>query len=215
MFIVAFALYAAADGTITTETGDLTLSPASGNILLDGKLGIGGNTPSYPLHVYVQNPTSYAGYIYNTDPVDGRGLFIRTANSASVNAVTVKTGAGYVFTILNNGNVGVGTTSPSHKLTVAGKIYTTGLWPNAGLIFNHHSIFEGTDHSLRIWNNGDNPIYLLPGGGNVGVGTTGATEKLTVDGNIQASGKIKLKRPDGAYACCGPDNTNQWVCTNC
>lgn len=46
LFLVAFAVYAAAEGMITTESGDLTLAPASGNVIVDGKL-LAENTRSF------------------------------------------------------------------------------------------------------------------------------------------------------------------------
>ena len=107
-----------------------------------------------------------------------------------------------------DGNVGIGTTTPSERLSVAGGIYAetyrvassisdvgvkslltlnttvnTGIKLNAGITANYNAYIQGynsQDISSRA-------LVLNPFGGNVGIGTTNPGEKLEVEGNIKLS----------------------------
>lgn len=58
----------------------------------------------------------------------------------------------------------------------------------------------GTGAGIKMNNSGSGPMMTLEGNGNVGIGTGTPNEKLTVSGNISASGVV--------YASGG--NSNQW-----
>ena len=106
-----------------------------------------------------------------------------------------------------SGNVGIGTTTPSAKLDLWGA-------PNTNLLFlrdssdgeyTHNFWVDSTGHghtymyaegnSLKIDLNTAGSSYF--NGGNVGIGISSPAEKLTVCGNISASGTIMgLNVPD-------------------
>jgi len=97
--------------------------------------------------------------------------------------------AGYFSgrTALMNGNVGIGTTTMTEKLTIAGNIQlsTTGgllkFKPTAGFA----SIYTtGTDLRLANGNGNEDRITILTGG-NVGIGDTAPTSLLTVGSSHQ------------------------------
>ncbi len=96
------------------------------------------------------------------------------------------------MTILENGNVGIGTTSPAEKLEVSGAI-KVGNTPNtnAGTIRWTGTNFEGYGGSgwCSLVGDGDwivsgGDVYSA-GGGNVGIGTSTPREKLEVHGVVK------------------------------
>lgn len=83
-----------------------------------------------------------------------------------------------LFTILEDGNVGIGIESPSKKLEVGGDINFTGnLYQNDQLI----------DFS-SVWNQSGSTIYYNVG--NVGIGIDNPTMKLDVSGDINYTGDL-------------------------
>ena len=107
----------------------------------------------------------------------------------------------------NGGNVGIGTTAPAGKLTVAGGYAASGLTGAGNQL--HISASGATPNAAQIvW--GDNTGWKLHFGtkvtgtftermtivdtGNVGIGTTNPTAKLTIGGTAGVDG---IKFPDG------------------
>ena len=107
------------------------------------------------------------------------------------------------ITILNSGNVGIGTMSPGAKLDIQ---QTTGV---AGDILHLRDTVDTSDLYLRysgaesyeFWSEaggtGYNFLTLKDGTGNVGIGTTAPDALLTVS-KAGTGGSIKLERTDGA-----------------
>ncbi|MCL4374504.1 hypothetical protein M1523_01445 [Patescibacteria group bacterium] len=210
--------------TIETNTPSNTLYLKS-----TGNVGIGTTGPGSKLDVVGQINIANAG----GDAIHiGNNQFIKMANTGgtqklllgiSSNDETYLRGAtvlhlqandgGQEVTILNSGNVGIGTTGPGYKLEVAGDIYTNsriaiGTAPVGGagtLVTNSYALIRGiyagynSTTSLGNVNDGEmiqfggasaTDLVLKKNSGNVGIGTTGPGYKLAigdfVDGNNYA-----------------------------
>ncbi len=98
----------------------------------------------------------------------------------------------------NGGNVGIGTTTPTNKLHVAGDIAVTGDLKMAG--GDSYIWTNGTGSGITgIYDSANNRVlmYTSEATGYVGIGTTTPSDKLDVNGNI-AIGPRLLTGLDGA-----------------
>lgn len=86
----------------------------------------------------------------------------------------------------DNGNVGIGTTTPSHKLEVNGDIAMpyTGKFLSVIDPGNHIVLHNG--NGIMKFATGNQDRMVINYTGNVGIGTTTPAEKLSVAGNILA-----------------------------
>ena len=110
--------------------------------------------------------------------------------------------------IFDNGNVGIGTTSPNFQLSLGAglshtkiALYETGATNHYGMgivagQFSFHLNGSGARYAFYDSDDLTNELLTIKGSGNVGIGTTSPSEKLTVVGTIEStSGGIKF--PDG------------------
>jgi hypothetical protein len=95
-----------------------------------------------------------------------------------------------------DGNVGIGTTSPATKLQVSGTFASNSLWTDSGGLSywgnystayggltwdtGYATVFATAGNSLRFGSNGASPDMVIDTSGNVGIGTTSPSYKLTV-----------------------------------
>lgn len=106
------------------------------------------------------------------------------------------------FSIKSDGNVGIGTTTPWYKLTVAGPSHTFYLNPHPngidlGSTGNFAPHYQ-TDFSVYQGVTGSGALrFRIDQNGNVGIGTASPTSKLTVAGDIH-SRKVKVTVNAGA-----------------
>jgi hypothetical protein len=142
---------------------------------------------------------------------DDNAFQIWTSNQGtSGSALTQK------FTLTTDGNVGIGTTNPAHKLQLGTLTSTSTATPEILSLGGTFSNTDGSNPKLRIWTDGTYSIGLgvssnqldyilgrnfhdhvfyaegsrlmtIKGGGNVGIGTSSPNAKLQVAGNVSGS----------------------------
>ena len=115
--------------------------------------------------------------------------------------------AGELMRITTAGNVGIGTTSPASKLHIAGDANTRlqiDATTTQGIFFTKAGADNGT---FRVDTNGNfefftktvNQAMVLTAAGNVGIGTTSPTYKLSISANT-VTGGIFVQDTDSANA---------------
>lgn len=180
-----------------------------GNAIFGGNVGIGTINPSSKLTIEgdfksVSNKSGWAGWFENKGAGTTNSGLVVTAGEDSGDHILLlrKQNGTETLTVRGNGYVGIGTTTPSEKLEVNGK----GKFSSSGT----HSIdidgYEGIktsgnahwlhlnrykDH-VAVGYNSTASVFLVNGGGNVGIGTTDTKGfKLGVNGKI-ATTEVKV-----------------------
>jgi len=193
----------------------------------------GSGSNSYPSLVSKSNATG-AGMtlVAATDDGAPNGMDFNIRKGDNTDFSTLTT-SGFTFsrfgtlltTILRNGNVGIGTASPSGKLHVStgtdtsvGNIEFFIGGTNAGnarsgkIIKNTTSPYEMTIRASNFTNG--NNLILNDTGGNVGIGNTNPDEKLEISGDGTGYPYVKLSNPSqtGRYLKIGMiDSVNHCI----
>jgi hypothetical protein len=170
----------------TTNTSDKvgigTTSPTS-------KLSIGDtasvvNAAGSKISVYDNGTTFYGIGLTNYSSKYGIGLFTNGNFTANPRLL-----------VNEDGNVGIGTTSPYYKLSLGGSSDTLGFYSDAthfnsiefynsstgGMVFDQNTAAGGG----YTWNFAHSPLVTFLSGGNVGIGTTTPGAKLDVAGFVK------------------------------
>jgi len=154
-------LYETMSGTgssnyITKWTGSTALG--SSNIYNDGSsVGINTTTPEAALEI---NGNAIASPPTNSKHLATKG-YVDSAVATTSNSLWTLSGSN-LYASSTNWNVGIGTTSPSYKLTVAGNIYNTGWITSDGDIVSNNS---SSGHYVTLSSGNSSEVGLYGDGG--------------------------------------------------
>jgi hypothetical protein len=206
-------------------------STGENNLLVQGNVGIGTVSPETALELHKRfgadslNSAAEIKFSTNNDSVawdvgsirggiklnaggtsnyPGGLVFATKSPGGNTNDLTDK------MVIDANGNVGIGTASPSTELEVAGTI-TIG---NGSQLNAIRTDSDGNLQFLRNAASNDSPtITINDDTGNVGVGTTSPGYKLDVNGTVNTSGGIRSYK-DGVVAEFQPTTSGSYTLIN-
>jgi hypothetical protein len=188
--------------TVTLGNGSITTTVLRANV------GIGNVNPNSPLDI-LSNVSARGLNIRNRSSDDLANIMFSTNNGSADNAAIgwvtgrlrfMSGGSGDAserLSILTNGNVGIGTTSPLNKLHITSNSGSGNptLGVSSGSLFlsgdnNLYGLFQGVntttgDSWFQVMRNDSAVAYnllLQPAGGNISIGTATADAKLRVSG---------------------------------
>ena len=173
---------------------------SSGNTYFAGNVGVGATAPRGRLDVAW--PGTGLGNIYFGDWTNGWALGENVDASLQIYKTANGTTLTSLMTILNGGNVGVGTASPGAKLDVSGSISASGTVNGTGLCISGDckatwsaigaaaGLPSASPAGSTLRADGTNWVantVLYNNGTNVGVGTTAPGSKLDINGDVSSS----------------------------
>ena len=188
-------------GNISASGG---LSALGGINYFGGSVGIGTTSPTADLTV--GDGTSSESISINKSTSGTANLNFLNAGNAKVyfqadvdEHLRIATNNSVKMSILENGNVGIGTTAPTSNLHVHGDPGTSNYLAylyNSGAAGAKHGLnaqiasSAATAYGLRVNTGGSTNTLAAMGDGKVGIGTAAPNHELTVVGDISATGTI-------------------------
>jgi hypothetical protein len=200
--------------TISLQTG-VGSTTSRLYITSGGNVGIGTTSPSQKLHVEGRSLIQgAAGYLFDVQEnsankvrfqvyADANEVDLVSGYDTTAKPMRLYTGGSPRIHIAIDGNVGIGTTSATDRLTVkGGNIFlndtVTNIWmgnnADSGNRFRLH--LNGTenyaDFATGDWHirAGSTEVMTIKANGNVGIGSTSPAYKLDVNGTIRATGDV-------------------------
>ena len=197
---------------VEANNGDdiFRVNALSYNVLMpdsDTKVGIGTTSPSHPLHLVAADGAISGDWVCrltNSEATAGQnfGLKVDAGSNASDNSLEVSSLAGTsYFKVRGDGNVGIGTTSPSAKLNIKSATYKDFIVldrtadSNVDQVIHLTPSYDGTgSHTqLAVAFSTSDPVLRIEDTGNIGIGIQSPVAKLHVVGTARISGHTDLQ----------------------
>ena len=191
-------------------------NPSAGSMIVSGNVGIGTTNPAYSFTIgnTAARIDQYGGALFNgtlsvNDGTQGtvvfsptilgsahKGIVLAGASGQTgdyLNINSYSNSGGNLFDINSSGNVGIGTTNPTEKLTISngnlvlgnGNIFLQAA--TSGIFFTSPGTFSDgifKDYSGNmIFRTNNNANLAITSAGNVGIGTTAPTANLYILGS--------------------------------
>ena len=170
------------------RTQDITLNTTTSNvermrITSAGNVGIGATNPFAKLEVTGNLSNNWAGRFENTSSI-GYGILAKINSTDSSDYIfQARTGSTNVMTILGDGNVGIGTASPSANLDILNGTTGASLKLSATATAYWQLQRDSTTGNLNISDDAlGNVMSFDQLTGNVGIGTPSPGSTLTISG---------------------------------
>ena len=180
------------NGDLLTTNNFITIS--SYDTTINGSNGVKINGTGFTTGYIYRNTTSGFLALSNDATVSTNITLYGSTHATLKDSIRINQSGSTVVTIVS-GSVGIGITSPTQLLHVAGNALVTG-----SIYFGNGSHYLTTDNStyamissnraLQLANSG-NPVLTVSTGQNVGIGTTSPTSKLHVSGS-DVSGSLNV-----------------------
>lgn len=171
-------------------------NPPSNNIntLFVGDLGVSGGAAivgDISLDKNINHATNIPFYVDSDDSLQLR----INKDGGSGNFGINNSGNNRMFTVLDNGNVGIGMTGPTSLLHIQKSwgseaipmMYLKNTNDGDVLYVENTALSTQSDKTLADFRNGVGSVMYLRGDGNVGIGTTNPAYKLQVAGDVGAT----------------------------
>ena len=176
--------------TLDGTTKTVQIAAGGTSYFNGGNVGIGTTAPTTKLNVSGSIAVSSGSYL---SFIDSNLNYNKIGRNTSVGGIQITTGGNATMNLLDNGNVGIGTTSPSSLLhlesassptlqikdttnDVTFKAYAQDSNTHLANVSNH-DLFIDTNNTARI---------TVKSGGNVGIGTTSPGSKLEISSTSDA-----------------------------
>ena len=145
---------------------DYNVAAPTNGMIIQGSVGIGVTSPSSLAKLVIDSGggTNASLKLEHT----GSNFIVRPVSSSGASTIIENTGGGALVINPNGGNVGIGTTSPWAKLSIAG----SSAAPTTPLFSVSSSTPTGTT-----------TVFHITSQGNVGIGTTSPTSRLHIVGD--------------------------------
>ena len=182
-------LISGSTGTLFSSNVDTLV--LTGSLLVTGSTVLSGSlNVSQGITGSLFGTASFATQALSASYAPSAGLTGGTANYIPLWTSTSAISSSAIYQ--SAGNVGIGTTSPAEKLSIAGNIeLTVGVnrYVKIGSATNYFYNLQSVNDNFQILEAGTTPrLTITYPNGNVGIGTTSPNAKLDISGSLNISG---------------------------